>query len=421
MDELNAEWAKLPGVQSISFMRSGIGRGGSGQPVQFVLGGRSYEELVEWRNILIERAQESGMFTRPDSDFNETKPSLSITVNKTRAADLGVSIQAIGRTLQAMMSESRVTTFADLGEEYDVILQAEQSQRTSPDELSNIYVRSDTSGRLIPLSNLVTIVNSSGADTLSRYNRIRAITISAGLAPGVSLAEGLGFLENVVREELPEYAQINYKGESLGLKNSSGDLAFIVAMSLIVVLLVLAAQFESFIHPLVIMTTVPTAFFGALLGIYLTGGSINIYSNIGLIILVGIASKNGILIVEFINQLRDTGHKFQEAIMYACKLRLRPVLMTALSTIMGAIPLMMSSGAGSESRVQLGIVIFSGVLMTTLMTLFVVPVMYKLIARNSGSPEAVARALKNLQGDNDTLVPTIPGQNSGNQVPATGQ
>ena len=141
-------------------MRSGIGRGGSGQPVQFVLGGRSYEELVEWRNILIERAQESGMFTRPDSDFNETKPSLSITVNKTRAADLGVSIQAIGRTLQAMMSESRVTTFADLGEEYDVILQAEQSQRTSPDELSNIYVRSDTSGRLIPLSNLVTIVNS---------------------------------------------------------------------------------------------------------------------------------------------------------------------------------------------------------------------------------------------------------------------
>ena len=405
----------MPGVQSFSFMRSGIGRGGSGQPVQFVIGGRSYDELVEWRDILINRAQESGMFTRPDSDFKETKPSLSVTVNKTRAADLGVSIQAIGSTLQAMMSESRVTTFADLGEEYDVILQAEQSQRSSPDDLSNIYVRSDASGRLIPLSNLVTIVNSSGPDTLSRYNRVRSITISAGLAPGVRLEEALGFLEKVVREELPEYAQINYKGESLDLKNSSGDLAFIVAMSLIVVLLVLAAQFESFIHPLVIMTTVPLAFFGALLGIYLTGGSINIYSNIGLIILMGIASKNGILIVEFINQLRDTGHAFQDAIMYACKLRLRPVLMTALSTIMGAVPLIMSSGAGSESRIQLGIVIFSGVLMTTMMTLFVVPAMYKLIARNSGSPDAVARTLKALQGDNDTLVPTIPG----NQVPST--
>jgi len=415
MNELNAQWASLPGVQSFSFMRSGIGRGGSGQPVQFVIGGRSYDELVEWRDILINRAQESGMFTRPDSDFKETKPSLSVTVNKTRAADLGVSIQAIGSTLQAMMSESRVTTFADLGEEYDVILQAEQSQRSSPDDLSNIYVRSDASGRLIPLSNLVTIVNSSGPDTLSRYNRVRSITISAGLAPGVRLEDALGFLENVVREELPEYAQINYKGESLDLKNSSGDLAFIVAMSLIVVLLVLAAQFESFIHPLVIMTTVPLAFFGALLGIYLTGGSINIYSNIGLIILVGIASKNGILIVEFINQLRDTGHAFQDAIMYACKLRLRPVLMTALSTIMGAVPLIMSSGAGSESRIQLGIVIFSGVLMTTMMTLFVVPAMYKLIARNSGSPDAVARTLKALQGDNDTLVPTIPG----NQVPST--
>jgi len=419
MTELNAEWAKLPGVQAFSFMRSGIGRGGSGQPVQFVIGGRSYEELVQWRDILIQRARESGMFTRPDSDFNENKPSLSITVDKVRAADLGVSIQAIGQTLQAMMSESRVTTFADLGEEYDVILQAEQSQRQSPDDLTNIYVRSDTSGRLVPLSNLVTIANSAGPDTLSRYNRVRSITISAGLAPGVRLEDALGFLENVVREELPEYAQINYKGESLDLKNSGGDLAFIVAMSLIVVLLVLAAQFESFIHPLVIMTTVPLAFFGALLGIYLTGGSLNIYSNIGLIILVGIASKNGILIVEFINQLRDTGHKFNEAILYACKLRLRPVLMTALSTIMGAVPLIMSTGAGSESRIQLGIVIFSGVLMTTLMTLFVVPVMYKLIARHSGSPEAVAKALKLLQGDNDTLVPTIPGNNAGNQVPAT--
>ena len=397
MGELNQKWSQLPSLQLAMFMRSGLTRGGGGQPVQFVLGGRSYEELADWRDLLIERAEQSGMFTRPDSDYKETKPSLTVTVNKIRAADLGVSIQSIGRTLQTMMSESRVTTFANLGEEYDVILQAEDAQRASTDDLTNIYVRSDTSGRLIPLSNVVTIENTAGPTSLNRYNRVRAITISAGLTPGTNLADALEFLETIVLEELPEYAQIDYKGESLELKDSSGGLTFIFMMALLVVFLVLAAQFESFIHPLVIMTTVPLAVFGALLGLLLTDGTLNIYSNIGLIILVGIASKNGILIVEFANQLRDQGMAFEEALKEACDLRLRPVLMTAISTLMGSLPLIFATGAGSESRILLGIVIFSGVLMTTIMTLFVVPVMYNLIARNTGSPETVSRMLSKLQ------------------------
>lgn len=421
MDELRAEWSNLPGLEINMFMRSGLVRGGGGQPVQFVIGGRTFEELAEWRDLLIQRGEASGLFTRMSSDYLETRPGLTVTVDKTRAADLGVSIQAIGRTMQAMMSESRVTTFADRGEEYDVILQAEESQRASPSDLTNIYVRSEASGELIPLSNLITIENTSAPNSLNRYMRMRAITISAGLQPGVTLEDGLAFLEDTVRAELPEHVQIGYKGESLELKESSGGLLFIFALALLVVFLVLAAQFESFIHPLVIMTTVPLAIFGALIGLLLTGGTLNIYTNIGLIILVGIASKNGILIVEFANQLRDEGKPFREALISACDMRLRPVLMTALSTMMGAIPLIIATGAGSESQNLLGVVIFSGVLMTTLMTLFIVPVVYDLLARNTGSPEAVARLLGTLQKKytEASSAPVLPA--AGGETPAVNQ
>lgn len=397
MADLRRGWADMPGLQAMMFMRSGLVRGGGGTPVQFVIGGREYSELVEWRDLLMERAQQSGMMTRISSDYLETRPGMVVTVDRTRADDLGVSIQAIGRTLQTMMSESRVTTYVDRGEEYDVILQAEQAQRATPDDMTSIYVRSDRSGELIPLSNLVTVQSGSAPNALNRYNRMRAITIMADLTPGVNLEQALNFLEETVRNELPEHAQIAYKGESLELKESSGGLMLIFAMALLVVFLVLAAQFESFIHPLVIMTTVPLAIFGALLGLFLTGGALNIYTNIGLIILVGIASKNGILIVEFANQLRDQGKEFREALVDACDMRLRPVLMTAISTMMGSVPLILATGAGAESRVLLGTVIFTGVLMTTLMTLFVVPVVYDLIARNTGSPQTVSRLLGQLQ------------------------
>ena len=397
MNEMRALWSNLPGLEINMFMRSGLVRGGGGLPVQFVISGRTFEELVEWRDVLIQRGEASGMFTRMTSDYLETRPGLTITVDKTRAADLGVSIQTIGRTLQAMMSESRVTTFADRGEEYDVILQAEENQRATPDDLTNIYVRSEASGQLIPLANLITIENSSAPNALNRYMRMRSITLSAGLQPGITLEEGLSFLENVVRTELPEHAQMGYKGESLELKESSGGLALIFGMALLIVFLVLAAQFESFVHPFVIMTTVPLAIFGALVGLLLTDGTLNIYSNIGLVILVGLSAKNGILIVEFANQIRDQGVPFREALIEASVLRLRPVLMTAMATVMGAVPLMMTTGAGSESQNLLGVVIFSGVSMTALMTLFVVPVVYDLLARNTSSPQTVSRLLAALQ------------------------
>lgn len=403
MATLVQKWQQIPGIRAFPFMRSGMTRGGGGQPVQFVLGGSSYEELAEWRDIILAKAAQNRGLLRVQADYKETKPQLLVEVDKTRAADLGVSIEAIGRTLQTMMSERRITTYIDGGEEYDVILQAKEQQRATPDDLTNIYVKSETTGQLIPLSNLTKVSNIADAGSLPRYNRLRAVTISANLAPGYALGDALDYLEDIVREELPVHAQIDYKGESLELKESRGGLLFIFGLALLIVFLVLAAQFESFIHPFVIMMTVPTATFGALLGLFLTGGSLNIYSDIGLIILVGISTKNGILIVEFANQLRDQGKAFDEALLEAAEIRLRPVLMTALSTVMGSLPLILASGAGAESRTTLGIVIFSGVLMATALTLFMVPAFYHLFARRTGSPGKVAAHLDSLEKEQAAL------------------
>jgi multidrug efflux pump len=392
-------WQSIPFVQAFAFSRSGLSRGGGNMPVQFVLGGPNYDDLARWRDLLEARAEEWPGIERIDSDLKETQPQVVVRVDKNRAAALGVSVQNVGRTLSAMMSEQRITTFVQDGEEYDVLLQAREDQRATAQDLSNIYVRSDTSGEMIPLANLIYLEETAGAGTLNRYNRLRAVTLSASLAPGYSLGEALDFLENVVRDELPEVAQVDYKGESLEFKEAAGSLLFTFGIALLIVFLVLAAQFESFVHPLVIILTVPLAMAGAMLGLYLTGKSMNIYSQIGLVMLIGIAAKNGVLIVEFINQMRDAGRDFEEAIIEAAGIRLRPVIMTTLSTAIGAMPLLFAIGAGAESRNVLGVVIFSGVTVASLLTLFVVPAIYHLLARRSGSPESVAREIAKLRAE----------------------
>lgn len=396
---LSKEWSKLPSVQAFAFSRSGMSRGGGGQPVQFVLGGSSYEELADWRDLIMDEAESYPGLQRLDSDLKETQPQVMVEIDKNRAAALGVSVQNIGRTLAAMMSEQRVTTYVEDGEEYDVIVQAQADQRASAQDLQNIYVRSDTSQRLIPLSNLITTRETSGAGTLNRYNRLRAVTLSANLAPGYALGDALTFLEDATAEVLPEAAQIDYKGESLEYKEATGGLLFTISMAMLIVFLVLAAQFESFIQPFVIMLSVPIAMGGALLGLYITGSTLNIYSQIGMVMLIGIAAKNGVLIVEFINQLRDSGVEFTEAVVQGATVRLRPVLMTTISTVVGALPLLFAMGAGAESRNVLGVVIFSGVLCASLLTLFVVPVLYSLFARRSKSPQAVTQELDRLAAD----------------------
>ncbi|MGI9325401.1 MAG: efflux RND transporter permease subunit [Pseudomonadales bacterium] len=394
--KLTAAWQDVPAVQAFAFSRSGLSRGGGGLPVQFVIGGTDYDELADWRDLILERAESYPGLQRVDSDLKETQPQILVRIDKDRAAALGVSVQTVGRTLSTMMSEQKVTTYVEDGEEYDVILQARADQRASASDLANIYVRSADSGQLVPLANLIEVVETSGAANLQRYNRLRAVTLSANLAPGYALEDALSFLETAVKETLPESAQIDYKGESLEFKEAAGSLLFTFAMALLIVYLVLAAQFESFLQPVVIMLAVPMAIAGALFGLYLNGSSLNIYSQIGMVMLIGIAAKNGVLIIEFINQLRDAGRDFHEAIVEGAVIRLRPVMMTTISTVAGALPLVFATGAGQESRNVLGIVIFSGVLCASLLTLFVVPVFYGFVARRSRSPKAVAADLERL-------------------------
>ena len=403
-------WQTIPGVRAFAFMRSGLSRRGGGQPVQFVLGGPDYDTLAQWRDVILERGREFSGLLRLDSDLKETQPQAIVRIDKNRAAALGVSVQNIGRTLSTMMSEQRITTYVKDGEEYDVILLAQDDQRASAQDLTNIYVRSEQTGELVPLANLIRVEERAGPGTLNRYNRLRSVTLSASLAPGAALGDALDFLERVVRESFPDQAQIDYQGESLEYREASGSLAFLFGLSLLIVFLVLAAQFESFVHPFVILVTVPLAVTGALLGLYVTGATINIYSQIGVVMLIGIAAKNGVLIVEFINQLRDAGRSFEDAIVEASGIRLRPVIMTTIATVMGSIPLILATGAGAESRTVLGIVVFSGVTLATFLTLFVVPSFYALLARRTGSPQTVARMLARLTGGASGSAPGTPAE-----------
>ena len=394
MNEVAGKLADLPGVRAFPVMRQSFG-GGTTKPVQFVLGGGTYEELAHWRDILIEKINEDNPgLTDIDSDYKETKPQLRLTINKDRAGDLGVSVQTIGRTLETMLGSRRVTTYIDDGEEYDVILEGEREQQRTPTDMQNIYVRSATSNELIPLANLVKIEEYADSGSLNRYNRVRSVTLEAGLAKGYSLGEALDYLRKLVRENLPESAAIDYKGESLDYQTSGTSLLFVFVLGFAIVFLVLAAQFESYIHPLVIILTVPLAIAGALAGLYFTGNSLNVYTQIGLIMLIGLAAKNGILIVEFVNQLRDEGMEFSAALIQASQTRLRPIVMTGITTVAGAVPLILSTGAGAETRVAIGIVIICGVSAATLFTLFIVPLAYDLLARGTGSPGDVRRKLE---------------------------
>jgi multidrug efflux pump len=390
MEEVRGKVADLRGVQNFVIMRQGLSRGLT-KPLQFVIGGPTYEELARWRDILLEKAAANPNLVGLDYDYKETKPQLEVAIDRARAADLGVSIANIGRTLESLLGFRRVTTYVDNGEEYDVILEGDYEGKRLPGDLQGIYVRSETTGQLIPLANLVSLSEFADSGALNRYNRLRAITFDAGLAPGYSLSEAVAFMENVVREHLPPDAVIGYKGDALKLRESSGSVLFVFGLAILVVFLVLAAQFESFVHPFTIMLTVPVAIGGGLLGLLLTGQNQSLFSQVGLIMLVGLAAKNGILIVEFINQLRDEGMDYDEAVVEASVLRLRPVLMTTLTTVMGSLPLVFGTGAGAETRLVVGVVILYGVALSAVFTLLVVPLAYRAVSRRTGSPGDTSR------------------------------
>ncbi|MCP5306800.1 MAG: efflux RND transporter permease subunit [Chromatiaceae bacterium] len=402
MDDVSRRLADLSGVRAFPLMRQGFGKRIQ-KPVQFVIGGGTYAELAEWRDILIDRIEESNPGLEGiDWDYKETKPQIRVLIDYDRAADLGVTVGEIGRTLETMLGSRRVTSFIEEGEEYDVILEGERVEQRSPTDLSNLYVRSMRSDRLIPLSNLVRLEEVADSIKLNRYNRVRAITIEANLKDGLALGDALAYLDRLVRESLPGKVIVDYKGQSQDFRATGESILFVLVLGSVVVFLVLAAQFESWIHPLVIMLTVPLAMAGALLGLYLGGFSLNLYSQIGLIMLVGLAAKNGILIVEFANQLRDQGEAFHDALLEATRVRFRPIVMTGITTAAGSLPLLLSSGAGAETRAVIGTVILYGVLAATLFTLFVVPVAYDLLARHTGSPKAQMRRLEVELGEQET-------------------
>ncbi|MEE4377694.1 MAG: efflux RND transporter permease subunit [Candidatus Competibacteraceae bacterium] len=394
MDDVRGRLGDLSGVRAFPVMRQGFGSR-TQKPVQFVIGGGTYEELTDWRDILLAQLEQNNPgLSEIDWDYKETKPQLEVNIDYDRAAELGVTIGAIGRTLETMLGSRRVTTYIEAGEEYDVIVEGERDAQRTPASLENIYVRSERSGQLIPLSNLVRVSESADSVSLNRYNRVRALTLEANLADGLTLGAALDHLENLARDTLPGNVIIDYKGQSQDFRGAGSSILFVFALGLVVVFLVLAAQFESYLHPFIIMLTVPLAMGGALLGLHVSGQSLNLYSQIGLIMLVGLAAKNGILIVEFANQLRDAGRPFEEALLEAAEVRLRPIVMTGITTVAGSVPLLLSAGAGSETRAVLGNVILWGVFAATIFTVFVVPVAYHLLARRTGSPGDVRRRLE---------------------------
>jgi multidrug efflux pump len=397
VQDLFGKFSQIPGVLAFPIMPPSLGQDPQSTPVQFVIGGDSYEQLAKWRDLILAKARANPRLINLDYDYKEGKPQLKLKIDLDRAAELGVSSLQIGNTLQTMFGSRNITTYLDRGKEYDVILQNRYEDRLTPTDMTNVYVRSERTGALVPLGNMVKVEESADAGSRSRFNRVRAITITASLAPGYTLGEALDFLETAAHENLPPEARIDYKGESRDYKEAGSAIIFVFALALLATYLFLAAQFESFVHPFIIMMTVPFALIGALWGLYLTGATLNIYTQVGLIMLVGLSAKNGILIVEFANQLRDEGVEFMEAILRAAQTRLRPILMTSIATVAGALPLafaMVMGGAGAESRFPIGVVIVSGVIVSTAITLFVIPTFYALLARGTGSPLAVTRELE---------------------------
>jgi HAE1 family hydrophobic/amphiphilic exporter-1/multidrug efflux pump len=378
----------FPGVKAFPIMPQGLKGGAGEKPIQFVLKGNSYEELIKWKEILKSEIVKNKNLVNVDDDLDLTKPQLKIRINADKAADLGVSIDTIAKTIETMFASKEVTKYTKQGREYSVMLQADIKNRQEPSNLNKVTVRSNT-GKLVPLTSVATFFEESTYTSLNRYNRQRAVTISARLVGNYTISEALTYLESVAKEKLPGTARFDYKGESLEYKNTSSDIYFIFILALFTAYLSLAAQFESWKHPLTIMLTVPLAILGGIIGLWVIGSSLNIYSQIALIVLIGLAAKNGILIVEFANQLRTQGLQLKEAIIESCKVRLRPILMTSVATIIGVVPLIIATGPGAASRSTVGIVIFMGMFFATLFTLYVIPVMYLIIGKNTGRIDAV--------------------------------
>ncbi|TAJ69765.1 MAG: efflux RND transporter permease subunit [Phenylobacterium sp.] len=396
---LNRELASVTSVRAIVSPEGGLqrggpgsGGGGGGTSMQMIATGTDYPEISRWIQPILSAANNNPGLARPRLDYEPTSPRVIVNIDREKAAALNVSAQTIGRALETQFGSRRVTTYIKNGQEYDVLLQTDRERRQTEQDLNKLYVRAG-SGEAIPLSSVVTTQVRGDTPDRPRVDRLRSISLSVQLNPGYSMGEAIAFFRAEAAKQ-PGAVTVKWGGGARDYLEASGSVGLAFGMALLLVFLVLAAQFESWIHPAVIMLTVPVAAVGGLFGLLLVDSSINTYSQIGLIILIGIAAKNGILIVEFANQLRDEGLSIREAVIESASLRLRPIIMTSISAAAGAIPLIVWGGAGGEARKTIGVTIFFGAIFATLVTLFVVPVFYNMLARFTKSPMATARRIE---------------------------
>ncbi|MFZ9253608.1 MAG: efflux RND transporter permease subunit [Hylemonella sp.] len=393
----------LPGVSAFPITPPSLGQGFRERPVNFViLTSESYENLSQVTRQFLDEIGKNPGFLTPDVDLRLNKPELKIDVDRDKASDLGVSVEVVARAIETMLGGRQVTRYKREGEQYDVIVQTQSIGRDTPDDVERIFVRgrNDT---MIPLASLVKVREAVAPRELNHFSQRRAVTITANLAPNYSLGEALDYLDQVGKRVLKPGYTTDVNGTSREFKNSQGSLTIVFILALLFIFLVLAAQFESFIDPFVIMLSVPLSMIGALLALKWSNGSLNVYSQIGLITLVGLITKHGILIVEFANQMRENGMDMMEATIKAASQRLRPILMTTGAMVLGAVPLALSTGAGAESRIQIGWVIVGGMSLGTVLTIFVVPTMYTLLARKHAPGANKQEVLEPVAHGSDVL------------------
>jgi len=399
-DELRPKLATIPGAIAFPLNPPSLGQSFRSTPVEFVVMSQvPYAELQRTVDRFQDEVRKYPGIQNMQIDLRLNTPEVRVAINRDKLSDMGIGVDTVGRTLETMLGGRQVTRFKKDGEQYDVIVQVAPLDRTTPADISDTYVRARDGG-MVQMSNLVEVKEGVAPQSLNHFNRLRAVKITATLAPGFAIGEALKAMNAAAKASLPNTAQTDLDGQSREFRASGGEIYFTFVLALAFIYLVLAAQFESFTHPFVIMLSVPLSMTGALFTLWLAGGTLNIYSQVGLVSLVGLITKHGILIVEFSNQLRDRGEDLFSAVVDAATLRLRPILMTTGAMVLGAVPLALAAGAGAESRTQIGWVIVGGMTFGTFLTLFVVPTAYTLLARR-------ARAVEGAP-DDATAAPRAP-------------
>jgi multidrug efflux pump len=390
MGELYGRFMGIPGILAFPNVPPALGGGFGGGDLDFVvLTSESYESLNQIQQALVAEIQKNPRILNPHADLEMNKPELRIDVNRDKAATVGADVSTVGRALETLMGGRQVTRFKRGAEQYDVILQMQRDQRSTPEALTDVYVRG-IDGQIVKLANVVDVSENVAPCELSHFNKLRATTISMTLAPGYALGDAISYAAEALKRVAGDRAAYDLSGQAREFRTASSAAGLLFLLALVFIFLVLAAQFESFIDPFVILLSVPLAVFGALLTLKLTGGTWNIYSQIGVVTLIGLISKHGILIVEFANQMVEAGRDRMSAALEAATLRLRPILMTTGAMVLGAVPLALATGAGANARQQIGWTIVGGMTVGTLFTLFVVPTVYTLVSRHHRAEQPAA-------------------------------